>query len=65
MAQNAESIGFFDMYKGKPIPDGKKSLGIYFIFRAKDRTLTDEEVNQNFAKIVDKLCKKFDAEIRK
>ncbi len=64
-APDAEKIGLFDMYRGKPIPAGKKSLGLFFIFRSAEKTLTDEDVNEMFEKIVRKLCKKFDAEIRK
>ena len=64
LAPNAEAIGFFDMYRGKPIPAGKKSLGLYFIFRSSKKTLTDDEVNEYFTNIVKILCKKFDAEVR-
>ena len=64
LAPDAEYIGFFDMYRGKPIPDGKKSLGLYFVFRSAEKTLTDDEVNERFTNIVKKLCEKFDAEIR-
>ncbi len=64
-APDAEKIGLFDMYRGKPIPAGKKSLGLFFIFRSVEKTLTDEDVNEMFEKIVQKLCDKFDAEIRK
>jgi len=65
LASNAEEIGLFDMYRGKPIHSGKKSLGLYFIFRSKERTLTDDEINESFTSLVEKLCRKFSAEIRK
>ncbi len=61
----AEEMGIFDMYRGKPIPEGKKSLGLYFVFRANDHTLSDDEVNAFFEPAVRELCTKFDAEVRK
>ena len=64
LAPDAEYIGFFDMYRGKPIPEDKKSLGLYFVFRSAEKTLTDDEVNERFTNIVKKLCEKFNAEIR-
>ncbi len=65
LAKDAEEVGIFDVYEGKPIPAGKKSIGIYFVFRGKDRTLTDEEVNERFRAVVKELCEIFSAEIRK
>ncbi len=65
IAPDAEEIGIFDMYRGDQIPQNKKSLGIYFTFRALDRTLTDEEVNQKFEGILRSLCNRFNASIRK
>jgi len=40
-----ESLTLFDVYKGKQVPDGKKSMAYTIVFRAEDRTLTDEDVN--------------------
>ena len=39
-----ESVELFDYYKGKNIPPDKKSLGFRIVYRNKDRTLTDSEV---------------------
>ncbi|HTX66319.1 MAG TPA: hypothetical protein VMD31_11150 [Opitutaceae bacterium] len=33
------------------MPEGKKSLAFALVFRAADRTLTDDEVNAAFAKL--------------
>ena len=41
-----ESAEVFDVYEGKGIPDGKKSVAIALRFRAPDRTLTAEEASQ-------------------
>ncbi|MES2697399.1 MAG: phenylalanine--tRNA ligase subunit beta [Verrucomicrobiota bacterium] len=46
-----ESVAVFDLYQGKGLPEGKKSLAFSLIFRAPDRTLTDDEVNAVFTKI--------------
>jgi phenylalanyl-tRNA synthetase beta chain len=48
-----EQVGIFDVYQGKGLPEGKKNLAFALIFRAADRTLTDDEVNAAFAKIQD------------
>ena len=41
-----EDISLFDFYKGKNIPEGKKSLAFTVRYRAKDRTLTDSEIEE-------------------
>lgn len=45
----------FDVYKGKQIPEGMKSVAIGMTFRAQDRTLTDEEVGSIYSVIIQKL----------
>ena len=39
------SIRLFDVYKGKNIPEGHKSLSFTLEYRHPDRTLSDEEVD--------------------
>ncbi|HKB57295.1 MAG TPA: phenylalanine--tRNA ligase subunit beta [Lacunisphaera sp.] len=46
-----ESVAVFDVYQGKGLPAGKKSLAFSLSFRSAERTLTDEEVNAVFTKI--------------
>jgi phenylalanyl-tRNA synthetase beta chain len=46
------TIGFFDRYKGKGVPDGTVSVSVRLTFQAADRTLTDNEVQQAFDKIL-------------
>ena len=46
-----ENIALFDVYQGQGLPTGTKSLAFSLVFRAPDRTLTDEEVNAVFTKI--------------
>ena len=45
------SVGFFDRYQGKGVPEGKVSLSLRLTFQA-DRTLTDQEVQEQFEAIV-------------
>ncbi|MDP3387974.1 MAG: phenylalanine--tRNA ligase subunit beta [Eubacteriales bacterium] len=59
-----EKVEFFDMYKGKGIDEGFKSLAFSFVFRSKSRTLNDEEINQIFNHIVTDLQKSFNARLR-
>lgn len=40
-----ESIELFDVYEGEQVGAGRKSVAFNLIFRADDRTLTDEECN--------------------
>ena len=57
-------IRFFDLYRGQPIPSGKKSLAFSIRFQAADRTLTDTEINEIRDGIVGVLNKKFQATLR-
>jgi phenylalanyl-tRNA synthetase beta chain len=51
-------VTLFDTYMGKGIPEGKKSLAFSLFFRAKDHTLTDEEI----AALMDKALKKAESD---
>ena len=46
-----ERVDLFDVYRGKGLPEGRKSLAFGLVFRSADRTLTDDEVNKAFADI--------------
>lgn len=63
LAPFLEEYRVVDIYTGKPIPEGKKSITIKFVFRAGDRTLTQEEVDQKFYTFLD-LVKDRGYEIR-
>lgn len=47
----------FDVYTGKGIEEGKKSIAYSLTFGSNDRTLTDEEINAILDKIIEKLSK--------
>ncbi len=59
-----ETVKMFDMYKGKQITEGFKSVAYELIFRADDRTLVDEEVNKIFNKVLKALEEKIGAQLR-
>ena len=60
-----EYVTIFDLYQGKPIPKGKKSIGIKFRYRAEDHTLTEDEINAVHEPLVQKLLNQFRGELRK
>jgi phenylalanyl-tRNA synthetase beta chain len=41
-----ETVWIFDVFKGRPIPDGKKSLSLRVVYRSSEGTLEDEAVNR-------------------
>ncbi|KIN82398.1 phenylalanine--tRNA ligase subunit beta [Clostridium botulinum] len=59
-----ESIHLFDVYKGKQIPEGKKSIAYSIVYRNAQRTLKDSEVNKVHDKIVRTLEHKLGAQLR-
>jgi phenylalanyl-tRNA synthetase beta chain len=59
-----EKIKLFDVYKGKQIPEGKKSIAYSITYRHEDKTLTDEEVSKVHDRIVRTLENKLGAELR-
>lgn len=50
-----ESYQLFDIYEGTQILAGHKSVAYSIVFRAKDRTLTDDEVGASMKKILNGL----------
>ena len=63
-SKDVEDVVLFDLYRGKGIPEGKKSLAVRVRYRSAERTLTDEEINKMHARIVQALIRDVDAEIR-
>lgn len=50
-----DNISIFDVYQGKGLPEGKKSIAFSMTFRAEDRTLKDEEIMEVFEQIQHKI----------
>jgi phenylalanyl-tRNA synthetase beta chain len=59
-----ENVAIFDIYAGKGLDEGAKSLGLRFSYRALDRTLTDAEINSIHDKIVHNTVRLTGAKIR-
>ena len=59
-----KAANLFDVYVGKGIAKGKKSLTYSLSWQSKNRTLTDDEVDKIMGKIVSFLSKKFNAKLR-
>ncbi|MBR4292968.1 MAG: phenylalanine--tRNA ligase subunit beta [Clostridia bacterium] len=59
-----EDIKVFDVYRGKQLPEGKKSMAFNITLRAPDRTLTDEEADKDTAKIRRAVEEKLGASLR-
>ena len=52
-------VNLFDVYKGKNLPDGKKSYAVSFTLKDESKTLTDKQID----KLMSKLQEKFEKEI--
>jgi len=57
-------VRLFDLYEGKQVPEGKKSMAFRLIYQAGDRTLKDEEVDGIQKQILAFLSKEFGATLR-
>lgn len=59
-----ENIRLFDVYRGKQLEDGKKSVAFSLRYRDKNKTLTDSRVDEAHGKIVEMLKERFGAVLR-
>jgi phenylalanyl-tRNA synthetase beta chain len=59
-----ESLGLFDAYEGKPLPEGQRNLAFSLTFRRHDRTLTDDEVEASMNRVRARLREELGARIR-
>ena len=63
-AANLETVELFDVFRGKGVPDGQKSLAYAFTYRAADKTLTDADVNSAHEKVLETLKTQLKVELR-
>jgi phenylalanyl-tRNA synthetase beta chain len=63
-AGHLESVELFDVFRGKGVPAGQKSVAYAITYRAADKTLTDVEVNTAHAKLLETLQTRLPAELR-
>ncbi len=59
-----ENVELFDVFRGKNVPAGHKSMAYAFTYRNPERTLTDAEVNTTHATVVEALKQKLGAAVR-
>ena len=59
-----DSVEVFDVYRSESMAPGTYSLGLRIIYRADDRTLTDDEVNETHRRLVGQLESAFGATAR-
>jgi phenylalanyl-tRNA synthetase beta chain len=59
-----ESVELFDEYRGENVPQGQRSLAFRLVYRASDRTLTDNEVEPVHNKVREALVEKFGVNLR-
>ena len=57
-------VSLFDVYAGEKLPEGKKSLAIEVVFRPRDRTLTDAEIEAACQKVISAVVKATGAALR-
>lgn len=58
------SVNLFDVYRGRGVPDGMRSMAFRVVYRAEGRTLTDEEIELMHGRIRTMLERKFGAQLR-
>jgi len=59
-----QRVEIFDVYTGKQVPEGKKSIALGLVFQAPDRTLTDKDTQKSWDKILRTLQQTFQAQLR-
>jgi phenylalanyl-tRNA synthetase beta chain len=57
-------VAVFDLYEGKGVPEGKKSIGLAVTLQPREKTLTDAEIDAVAQKIVAEAEKKCGAKLR-
>jgi phenylalanyl-tRNA synthetase beta chain len=61
---NLEHVELFDIFRGKNVPEGQKSLAYAFTYRSPEKTLTDAEVNAAHMKVVEAFKTQLKAAVR-
>jgi phenylalanyl-tRNA synthetase beta chain len=59
-----EEATVFDVYTGKPIPEGKKNVAYALSYRSPERTLTDAEVTEAHQRIVEEVGRRLGGSLR-
>ena len=59
-----KEVSLFDIYRGKGVADGKKSVAFNLVLRSDDRSLTAEEADADVKSILETLEKDCAATLR-
>jgi phenylalanyl-tRNA synthetase beta chain len=59
-----KDVNIFDIYFGKQVPIGKKSVAVSLVFQAEEKTLTENEINETVDQIIEKIKSLLKAELR-
>lgn len=59
-----QGVDIFDVYMGKNVPEGKKSVALRLTFQSFEATLTDKKVGKAYDKIIKTLEQNFNATLR-
>ena len=60
----AEAVTLFDVYRGEPVPAGRKSLAFHIVYRQPNGTLTDGQVDQAHERVRAAAERRFGASVR-
>ena len=63
-SKNLKDVNVFDIYAGSNLDSDKKSIAFSLEFENFDKTLTESEVMEDFNKIIEFICKKYNAILR-
>ena len=59
-----KSVGLFDVYEGKELPQGKKSYAVHLTLQDEGKTLTDKQIDKSVQRITQRLQNELKAELR-
>ena len=62
--QLLDNVQLFDVFRGKGIPDGKKSYALSFTLSDKNKTLTDKQIDKTMQRIAQQYEKQLGATLR-
>lgn len=63
-ATNLETVEIFDVFRGRNVPEGQKSVAYACVYRSPEKTLTDPEVNTAHERVVEQLRRDLHVAIR-
>ena len=59
-----EGVRLFDLYEGEGVPSGVRSIAYRLVFRARDRTLTDADVDPKIRRVLSRLKEEWNVQQR-